>query len=100
MVLVYVLAGVIFGGIAALIAARKGRNQALWFFACFLLAGLPLLLLVVLPNEKAKAAEHLKKTTKACPMCAERVRKPAVVCRFCWHEFEAETGSREGVSGD
>lgn len=87
---VYLFSGIVFGGIAATVAAKKGRHQGLWFFACFLLAGLPLLLLLVLPNEKEKAATQFAETTKQCPKCAERVKKAAVVCRFCGHEFLAE----------
>ena len=87
MLFVYLLSGVVFGGVAASVAANRGRNQGLWFFACFLLAGLPLLLLLVLPNEKAKEEERFAEATKQCPKCAERVKKAAVVCRFCGYEF-------------
>jgi hypothetical protein len=31
---------------------------------------------------------HDEATSKLCPMCAERVKKNAQICRFCGHSFD------------
>jgi len=40
-----------------------------------------------------KAAEIAAAETKACPRCAETIKRAAVVCRFCGHEFEQSVQS-------
>jgi len=63
-------------------ASKWGRNPIGWFALAFLIS--PLLAGIFL----AIAGEN----GKACPRCAETVRKEAVVCKHCSHQFEAITG--------
>jgi ribosomal protein L40E len=82
-----ILLGLIMGGLGAMVAGKKGRSKGLWFFACFLLGGLPLILLAFMPNLEKKAEEELLRTTKVCDQCAERVKLEANKCKHCGHEF-------------
>lgn len=93
-------------------ASRKGRSGFGWFVLAILfsplLAGLFLAASKNLANARATIgnatqvnvtidghATHDEREevpyledTKACPRCAERVKKEALVCRFCGHEFD------------
>lgn len=92
-----------------LLASARGRSVAGWalFGAFFPL--ISLLILVLLKNLKAEAenaavaaaanADYMRRveerrsvlemqqSEKTCPRCAETVKKAALVCRFCGHEF-------------
>src|SRR5262245_6143047 len=42
------------------------------------------------PDGKLTVAYELRATDpeKTCPMCAERIKEAALVCRFCGHKFD------------
>lgn len=86
MIIIIVL-GLIFGGIAASVAGKKGRSKILWFIASFLLGGIPLLILLFMSNLKGIAEQEMLASTKQCPKCAERIKQEANVCRYCNYEF-------------
>jgi hypothetical protein len=81
--------------IAAIIAPQKGRSSAGWFFLCFFLSPLAILVLFALPTlnaseprvvpvtEGATAAPH----RRPCPYCAELILPAAHICRFCSREL-------------
>ncbi|MFG1262339.1 zinc ribbon domain-containing protein [Xanthobacter aminoxidans] len=98
------LIGAILNG---LLASARGRSVPGWalFGAFFPL--ISLLVLVLMKNLKAesetagaaahaaymrsvedrRAALYAQENEKTCPRCAETVKKAALVCRFCGHEF-------------
>lgn len=70
-----------------------------WFFLPFAVFGIKKLLRedLAIQREIRGALRDLKPAadgpTKACPQCAERVKRPANVCRFCGHEFTSTTAT-------
>jgi len=38
--------------------------------------------------------------TKRCPICAERVKAAALICRFCGHDFRADAAAVAPAAGD
>ncbi len=89
-----------------LLARARGRSVGGWalFGAFFPLISLLILVLLKSPREEAakvaareadymrsvedrRAAVLAQQSEKTCPRCAETVKKAALVCRFCGHEF-------------
>ncbi len=76
-----IIANVLFGIIASLLAHNKARNALGWFLAGCLVG--PFALLVVLLPMPVKEG-----VTKKCPGCLETVHSGAKICRHCQSEFE------------
>lgn len=77
------------GALTALVADRKGKDPLTWFIygAALFIFAFPAIL-IMSPNEKVldrRAVEHGDK--RACPFCAELIKKEARVCRFCNREL-------------
>lgn len=79
------------GFIPASIASSKGRNGVLWYIYGVLLFIVALFHAILLKPDVAAADAKIVATgdMKACPMCAELVKRAALVCRYCGHSFEA-----------
>lgn len=60
--------------------AYSGGDGLEWVIFCFCVAGL--LLFSLKPIKKSELAE------RACPYCAERIKRGAVVCRYCRKDLE------------
>lgn len=75
-------------------AAKKGHSRWEWWIFGFLF--LPVAWpasFLIRPTQKVIEQEGLKKgDLKRCPECAEVVRREALKCRYCDHEFKM-TGS-------
>jgi hypothetical protein len=72
-----------FAIVVGIAAAHRGRNGAAWLLLAVvtspLIAGL---LLLVLPDpNKERQQQELLKTARKCPLCAELVRREAIVCK-------------------
>ena len=73
---------VIVGGlITPLVYRRKERNPWMGVFVGAVLGGLGGLILLV------PLWLFLPTLGKKCPRCAEKVRKDALVCKYCGYEF-------------
>ncbi len=79
--MMFLIVGVMFGVMAALVAGEKGRNPLLWFLTGFLIG--PFSLIVAVLRPRAVAGRFAE-----CPACLEIVRDQARVCRFCGTAFE------------
>ena len=79
--MMFIAVALIFGVIAALAAAEKGRSPVGWFVTGFLVG--PFSLAVLALPRKLRAGRFSE-----CPACYEIVREDASVCRFCGTEFE------------
>jgi Uncharacterised protein family UPF0547 len=75
---------VCFGLLTAKIASDKGGSFVLWFVAGAFLAIVALPLAIFLSQEQIAP-----RSFKACPKCAERVQRAALVCKHCGYEFTA-----------
>lgn len=70
---------------------------------CIVLIGVLVFIymLIVKPDGTLTVTYQLGETTeaeKACPMCAEKVKSAALVCRFCGHRFDSASPSAESGS--
>jgi hypothetical protein len=62
---------------------------------CFFLVGFLALIymLIVKPEGALTVTYELRVVAdeeKTCPMCAERIKAAALVCRFCGHKFDPD----------
>ena len=71
---IWPLIGIIIGWA---IASERGMAPAMGALGGALLGPFAILLIAVTPTEKK------------CPKCAENVKKEAVVCKHCGHDFNA-----------
>lgn len=69
------------GTIPAIIAMRKGQKFVPWLLYGILLWPVALIHSLLLRNEGVEV-------TRACPHCAERVKKEAKVCKHCGRDLE------------
>jgi hypothetical protein len=82
--------------VGAIVANNKRQSGVGWFFLCLLLTPLAILVLLALPTLKPTEAQPVRlveespEPTKVCPQCAETVKAPAKICRFCRYEFPPE----------
>ena len=76
---------------SAAIASGKGRSPAGWFVIGLLGGFIALLVIAVLPSERAPVGipGYIAPNTpvKACPFCREHIRVDATVCRFCHRDL-------------
>jgi hypothetical protein len=79
--MMFFVVAIMFGMIAALVAADKGRSPIGWFVTGFLIG--PFSLAVIALPRKLAAGRFAE-----CPACLEIVREDAAVCRHCGTEFE------------
>ncbi len=89
--IIWVALSVLLGFFASLIAASKGRTGS-WGWATFLF--LPAFVIMVMLDSKTPA-----KDAKVCPRCAESVKAPALVCRYCGSEFPPSSVEAEAAQG-
>ena len=82
--MVFLLLAVLIGLVPAMIAAKKGRNFAIWWIygSLIFIVALPHALLARGLNESVDAQQQAAGNVK-CPHCAEWIRPEAKVCKHC-----------------
>jgi hypothetical protein len=78
----YLLAALVFGVVASILAFERGRNSLGWFLAGVFIG--PFALVVALLPRAAREGRFAR-----CSACLEVIRVDAAVCRFCGAANEA-----------
>jgi len=85
---ILILQAVICSFLSMDLAGRKGHSPGAWF-TCGLFFGIfGLIAAAGLPTKHASMSASV--LLKKCPDCAERIRKEALVCKFCGANFSKE----------
>lgn len=73
---------------------RKGLNPGIGFITSFLLSPLLgfIIGLAMPPNEKRLME---KRGERKCPVCGEKIKKDAVLCRWCGTDFRLKQEAGE-----
>lgn len=82
----------------AIAAEKKGLNAGAWLLIALLAAPLAAIAVVAVPaaprtRDPAAPRDDQASEMKTCPDCAEPVRRAALKCRYCGHQFAAASPS-------
>ena len=78
----------------AIIAGNKGRSGFGWFFIGLIFGVFGLLIALVVSDLRGEQAALTSQVaeeadSRKCPYCAERIKREAIVCRFCGRDLPA-----------
>lgn len=87
--LVYALAWLMFGVLAAVVASNKERSGWGWFLLGMLLGPFGFALSLVVSKDESAAERNALSSgaVKKCPFCAELIKSEALVCRYCGRDL-------------
>lgn len=87
----YLIVFILCGIAAGIIAANKGRSVAGWAFLGVLFGPIGVLLALVVAKNQAAIDQRAIAAgeSRKCPMCAEVVKREAVVCKHCGSPLSA-----------
>lgn len=87
---VFIVFWIICGGIAGYIASERGGDPVGGFMAGALLGPLGIVVACFMGTDKERERKKVAiGESKKCPRCAELVKRDALVCKHCGHEFAA-----------
>jgi hypothetical protein len=94
MVMEIFIVAVLLGLIPAVIASRKGRSFALWWFfgAVIFIAALPMAILMKSEDQQTQGSSLRK-----CPKCAEPIQPDASLCKHCRAEIVPLTNDEQRI---
>jgi hypothetical protein len=82
--------------LVGMIAKNKGRDFFPWWLYGTLLFIFAIVhVLIIRPDNDHLENEALASGGKKCPRCAEFIKAEALVCRFCSHEFDPASVTKQ-----
>jgi HEAT repeat protein len=80
-----VIQALVCAGFSSTLAEKKGHSPGAWFAAGFFFGIFGLIAAAGLPAKPSTTT--VGHSTKACPNCAEPIRREALVCKYCGRQF-------------
>jgi len=93
LIVALVVEAIICGSYCSYVAWLKGYDGFRWFFGGLVFNIVALIAIAGMPMV-ANSVKNIYADSKTCPKCAERVRKPAEVCRYCGNIFKEDTAQK------